>query len=267
MTGRLLISAHILYTFQRLQSFRKWDKGVDIYHMDRTSYTTQHQEAFLQSVENGPCTNHRCLPVTIPERVLSNNLFYSATAPGSGQSLYDSYDLYRGDEEYLMPKNVAKTTPRPSNCAAPFLTAARLYLNSPPELPQDLEQMNPNHNHYHSDPIEISSTFWIADITDWWRQQDKTHSKNTYLSNVALNILDIIPHGVAVQPSVSIGRDVIGWRWSKTTGETLCETVVVSQFSQANNRLLAGDNPAFDMINADNDLAMKREAQQKKLHK
>jgi hypothetical protein len=56
------------------------------------------------------------------------------------------------------------------------LKAARLYLNSPPELPQNWGQINPNLNDYHSDPMDISNTFWLLDITDWWRQQEAIHS-------------------------------------------------------------------------------------------
>jgi hypothetical protein len=41
----------------------------------------------------------------------------------------------------------------------------------------------------------------------------------------------LIPHGVGVEASVSLGQDVIGWRQSKTTGETLRENVVVGQFA------------------------------------
>jgi len=52
MTGMLLISAHILDLFRKLQSFRKWDKGMDINPEDLTSHTTQYQEAFQNYVEN-----------------------------------------------------------------------------------------------------------------------------------------------------------------------------------------------------------------------
>ena len=52
MTGMLLISAHILDPFGKLQSFRTWDKGMDIDPEDETFYTTQYQEAFLKYVEN-----------------------------------------------------------------------------------------------------------------------------------------------------------------------------------------------------------------------
>jgi len=100
--------------------------------------------------------------------------------------------------------------------------------------------MNPNLSVYHSDPIEISSTFSIPDRTDWWRQQEETHSKYPDLSNVAHDIFSIIPHGVGVEASFSLGRDVIGWRQSKTTGETICENVIVRQFARANNGILAG---------------------------
>jgi hypothetical protein len=73
------------------------------------------------------------------------------------------------DEEYLTPDNVAETTPGRSDRAARLLTTARLYLNSPPEASKKWGQINPHLNDYHSNRMEISSTFWILDITDWWR--------------------------------------------------------------------------------------------------
>jgi hypothetical protein len=42
--------------------------------------------------------------------------------------------------------------------------------------------------------------------------------------------------------------------------------VVVRQFAQANNGLLAGDDSELDPTSVDNDKEMNREAKQKKLH-
>jgi len=154
---------------------------------------------------------------------------------GSFQSSIDPPDVSSDDEEYLTPYNVAETTPGQSDRAARILTAARLYLNSPPEGPKNWGQIDPNLNDYQSDPMEIRSTLWLPDITDWWRQQEKTHSKYTDLSNVACGISSIIPHGVGVEASFALGWDVMGWRQSKTTRGTLPEKVVVRQFAQANN--------------------------------
>jgi hypothetical protein len=83
--------------------------------------------------------------------------------------------LSSDDDEYLRSKNVAEMTPGLSDRAARLLTAARLYLNLPPEAPKNWGQINPNRNDYHSKPIEISSTFWLPDITDWCHQQEETH--------------------------------------------------------------------------------------------
>jgi len=58
-TGMLFISAHILDPFCKLRSFRKWDKGMDINPEDKTSYTTEYQEAFSKYVENEYCAKHR----------------------------------------------------------------------------------------------------------------------------------------------------------------------------------------------------------------
>ena len=159
---------------------------------------------------------------------------------------------------------MAETTPGRSDRAAHLLTAARLYLNSPPEAPKNWGQINPNLSDYHSDPMEISSTFWIPDITDWWRQQEETHSKYVDLSNVARDILSNIPHGVGVEASFSLGRDVIGWRLSKTTGETLWEKVVVRLFARANNGILADTDQELDTPHTEHDSEMKTEAEERK---
>jgi len=44
-----------------------------------------------------------------------------------------------------------------------------------------------------------------------------------------------------VEASFSLGRDVVSWRHSKTTGKTLREKVVVKLFAQTNNKILAGE--------------------------
>jgi len=229
--GMLLIAAHILDPFRKLRSFRKWDKGIHINPEDETSYTTQYQEAFLKYMENEYCAKHRHVRVNKLENLPSRNPIPSAKASGSCQSSFDPYDLSRDDEEYLTPNNVAETTPGRSNRTARLLTAGRLCMNSPPEAQKNWGQINPNLDDYHSDPMGISSTFWIPDITDWWRQREETHSKYADPSNVERDILSLIPHGVGVEASFSLGRDVIGWRQTKTTGETIREKVVVRQFA------------------------------------
>jgi len=185
----------------------------------------------------------------------------------SGQSSYDQYDLSSDDKEYSMPENVAEMAPKQRDCAARLLTAARHYLNSAPELPQHLGQINPNHNDYHSDAIQITSTLCFPDIMDWWRQQEKTVSKYVDLSNVVWDRFSIIPHGVGVKDSFSLGQDAIGWRQSKTTGETLRRNVVGREFAWAIDGLLASDGPALDTTHTDNDFELEREAEQKKLHR
>ena len=104
--------------------------------------------------------------------------------------------------------------------------------------------------------MEISSTFWLTDITNWWHQQEETHSKYADLSNVARVIVSIIPHGVGVEASFSLRRDVTGWRQSKTTGETLREDVVVRQYARANKEIQAGAELELDTMNTQNDTEM-----------
>jgi len=186
-------------------------------------------------VENEYCAKHQCVLVNEPEWVPSSNLISSATASGSSQSSFHPCDLSCDDKEYLMPKYVAERTHQWSDCAACILTATRPYFNSPPEEAKNCGQIDQNPNDYDSDQTESSCTFWISDITDWWRQQGEMHSKYAYLSNVARDIFSIIPHGVVVEASLCQGQDVTGWRQSKTTCETLHQQVIVRQFAGAND--------------------------------
>jgi len=80
-------------------------------------------------------------------------------------------------------------------------------------------------------------------------------------------MFSIIPHGVGVEASFSLGQEVIGWMQSKTTGETLREKVVVSQFARANNGILAGTDSELDTMNTENDSQTKKEAEERKLHR
>ena len=182
-----------------------------------------------------------------PESVLSNNLLLSAMASGSGESLFDQYNLSSFDTENLMPNNVANTTPGRSDCASRSSPAARLYLNSPPSSLKNWGQVDPDLRDYHSNPMGISSTFWIPDITDWWRQQEELHSRYVDHSTVARDIFSIIQHGVGVEASFSLGWDVIVCRQSKIPGENLRETDIVRQVALAINGISAVDDPALDM--------------------
>jgi hypothetical protein len=115
---------------------------------------------------------------------------------------------------------------------------ARLNLNSQPEAPKNWGQIDQNLNNYESISMEISSRFWILDIPDWWPQQDELHSKYTDHANVARNIIRVIPHGVGVEASSSLGQDVIIWRKSKTIGNILRVKVIERQFAQAKTGFL-----------------------------
>jgi len=136
-TGMLLISSHILDSFRKLQSFSKWERGMDINPQEEISYSTQYQEGILRYVENEYSAKQRGVPVNKPKSVPRSNLVPSTMASASGQSSFDPYDLPRDDEEYLTPNNVAEKTPGQNDCTTPLLAAARHYLNSPPEAPKN----------------------------------------------------------------------------------------------------------------------------------
>jgi len=113
--------------------------------------------------------------------------------------------LSSDNEEYLKPNIVAETTARQRDPIARVLTSSKLYFNCPPKSTKNCRQIYPTVNDYHSDPMEITSTCWFLDITDWWRQQEEMRSKNTALSNVGRDVFSIIPYGVGLEASFSLG--------------------------------------------------------------
>ena len=84
---------------------------------------------------------------------------------------------------------------------------------------------------------------------------------------MARDIFSIIPHGFGVEASFSLGRDVIGWRQSITTGKTHHEKVVVRRFARANNGILTGTDPELDPTNTENESEMKKAVEERKLHR
>jgi len=104
--------------------------------------------------------------------------------------------------------------------------------------------------------MEICSIFWVRDITDWWRQQEESHSNYADLANVAYDTFSVIQHDVRVETGISRGRDVIGWRQAKTMDETLSKQVNVWEYAGTNNWILVGNDRALDMTQREKDLDM-----------
>jgi hypothetical protein len=84
---------------------------------------------------------------------------------------------------------------------------------------------------------------------------------------VACNIFSVIPHCVNVEGSYSLVRDVIGWTQSETTGETLCENVIVRQCARADNGILAGAVPSSNTTNTEDDSEVKKEVEESNLRR
>jgi len=170
-------------------------------------------------------------------------------------------------KEYLMPNVVAETTPGQSCRTARSLTAARLNLDSQPESPNIWAQVNPNLNEYHSGAMEIVSTFWIPEITDWWRQQRK-RTQSSPISQLWHEIFSLSYHMVSEwRPIFPLWEMWLGGGSQRPYGETLREQVFVIHFARANDGIFAGNDPALDKMHTDNISKMKREAEERILHR
>jgi len=87
------------------------------------------------------------------------------------------------------------------------------------------------------------------------------------LSNVSRDIFLTIHQGFGLETGFSLGRDVISWRQSKTTRETLHDVVIARQFAPLINGISVDDDPALDTTNIVNNSEMKKEAEKRKLHR
>jgi len=70
-----------------------------------------------------------------------------------------------------------------------------------------------------------------------------------------------------VEASFSLGRDDISWTQPKTTGEILCEKVVLRQFARVINGNFLDIDPKLDIMNPENDSEIKKQAEEGKLHR
>jgi hypothetical protein len=154
------------------------------------------------------------------KNVPGSNLWLSAMASGFGQSTFDLYDLSGDNKEYTMPTSTGEMIPGRIDCTDHIFTVPWLYLHSLPESLYNWAQVNPNINNHYPDAMEISGTFWLPDITNWWGQEEP-NPMNADLSTEACIISFVISPGVGMDPSFSLQRDVLGWRQSNITSKTL----------------------------------------------
>jgi hypothetical protein len=54
--------------------------------------------------------------------------------------------------------------------------------------------------------MEMGSTFWLPNITEWRQEQENPHLKSANHSNVASEILSSIPNSVGQEASFPLGK-------------------------------------------------------------
>jgi len=87
------------------------------------------------------------------------------------------------------------------------------------------------------------------------------------LSNLASDILSIIPHGVVLEASVSLGPDIMSWRHTKSNGAIFRDTVIATKLDSAIETRFAGDSTVCEAGQPQNDFEFKREGEETKLNK
>ena len=267
-TGLLLILATILDPFRKLRTFERWDKDMGVSNDNADSYTRQYSDAFLDYWEknyvigDGEGTNEvKKEEFGGPLSDLGENV--SIGKKGGGIKVYtiDSSDEDTDEEVTAKPNS----TPRSASRKAYLMQQARQYLANGRVDPNTLPQNQPQGDDLLSeDPEEVTASFWYPDVGGWWYNQEKMLGEYRDLAKMARDIFSVMPHGVGVEASFSLGRDVIGWRQSKTSGITLQQKVVVRQWARSNDGLFPEEIGMLDI--SDNDNEEKRQKEDRKLN-
>ena len=93
------------------------------------------------------------------------------------------------------------------------------------------------------------------------------HSTYADLANAAWDMFSIIPHGVGVDASFSLGLDVIGWGQSKTNSKTVQEKFVIGLFARGNPGTLMSECAPMVAAATENDLELKHGREKWQLHR
>ena len=96
------------------------------------------------------------------------------------------------------------------------------YINSVNADPLALGQHPPKTDDLKSEnPQQLTAAIWKPDVAAYCREQEVSCMEYAPLARMACDVFSVIPHGVGVEASFSLGRDVLGWRQCRTSGDTL----------------------------------------------
>ena len=237
-TGLILISAAILDPFRKLRIFESWDKEMGMISDDPDSYTSQYSHAFLEyweknyvDVEGGSLGGDGNKEKE-KESEIDN---------GNGEKVLPQiYGLESSDEEdNIQMTESTYSTPRTASRKSLLMQQARQYLaNARVNIESEQHDYPIGDELMSDDPEEVTASFWYPDVAGWWMKQERRMGDYRDLARMARDIFSVMPHGVGVEASFSLGRDVISWRQSRTKAATLQQKVVVRQWARSNDGFL-----------------------------
>ena len=247
-SGLLLILAALLDPFRKTKTFRTWDAGMNIDPKDSESYTAQYTEAFIDYWEEMYVVP-QCAPKSRKEDLDSHEtksdmdsaMFDSSTSRSASPDV--AYFRERSDDfadssgtPACPPITPARVLPQDR-----LMEVARKYIKSVNADPAALGQHPPKTDNLKSEnPQELTAAFWKPDVAAYWQEHEDSCTEYAPLARMARDVFSVIPHGIGVEASFSLGCDVLGWRQCRTSGDMLQKKVIVRQFSRSNPGILAG---------------------------
>ena len=241
-----LILAALLNPLRKTKTFWVRDSNMNINPKDCESFTAQYTAAFMNYWEE-MYVAPQCAPKARMEDLNSGETKMDAMYNSSSTSRSASPDVAYFSESSDDYSHGPDTPAYPPITSARDLRQVRMmevaskYINSVNADPAALGPHPPKTDNLKFDnPQELTATFWRPHVTAYWRVQEDSSTEYAPLARMAGDVFSVIPHGVGVEASFSLGQDVAGWRQCRTSGDTLQKKVVVRQFAFSNPGLLAG---------------------------
>lgn len=263
--GTLLLMATMLDPYQKLLPFHKWDSAEGCLPSSPDSFTSQHRMLFLRYFEVNylrPIETHHDISTqdhgnTPASQQSGETTTYSKSLPGFGSDSEDedltaetrSVEILPGYGSVLTGGTYLKEYPdgcivrTPGNVERKrYLDAAVDYINGDRLRKSaaheeffgrkagnlnDLEEEN-------QDPTRITVSWFNPTPDNFWRQVSSPslsqhHQYLLPVEQMARDIYSCVPHGVGVESSFSIGRNVLSWKQSRMTASTLQSMIVTRQ--------------------------------------
>ena len=266
--GTLLLMATMLDPYQKLSPFKKWDRAEGNDDTEPSSFKQQHRKLFLEyfethylpAIENhppGPLASQQAHASNTPQNTTFNRKKLrrdDSDSENDNSERSVEPEQRRYDERHSLTGILANGTVLDGypngNVDRTFMNIDRQkYLLAAVEYIDSrrfsMDQARDEHfgtvagdldaqEEENDDPGKVTISWFEPGPDGYWRKIASMPAQGDikYLQRVeqmARDIFSCVPHGVGVESSFSIARNVISWKQSRMTANTLKSNMIVRQ--------------------------------------